>query len=512
MDSVLVLSKEWWMELASQLDIPSFYSDFPVYCIFILGLMGLALLRMKRRVPKIIFVICMGALELYYFGYYALHPDWFLSSDVLWLQRLITVPTLVTILTTQCLLTDEVFLADSLEGDQRQAADTGICFPPLILTAAYSILVFIIIEWTKSYTFAVIIGYIALLFIVGLIARLIQVKHLGSVSTILFFVSIISLSGILITFSFCFWTGVITLFTYIIISSKRGMRSAAYSIKLRADSGDLESIYRMGRIYLIGDGIPKDEKKAVEYFQKSAERGHAKAYKELAECYLKGEGVLVDKDKALELASKSLEMGCSEAKNTLGDIYYEQAKDSRDGKGVIKDERKAINLFWKSTEYNNTKAFNALARCYLSGTGVPEDGKKGLELAMKSYEMGNKDACAIIGTYYRMGKFLPEDNVNGHKWDIIGAQAGNVLCQIRVGIDFHRGYGVAVNKSEACRWYKKVADNKDADKKDRGMASYRYGVLIGSLGNESEGKEYIRKAQELGDKTALEEGHKYLNL
>lgn len=512
MNSELVLSKEWWDVLTGQLCIPSTYSSFPIYMIFIFGLMGMALFRIKRRIPKILFVVLMGALELYYFGCFALQPDWFLSSDVIWLQRIITVPTLVTILTTQSLLTDDIFLADSLDGEQRRAADTGICFSPLLLTAVYGIITIIIVKWLKSYYFAVIVGYIALICIIGVIARLIQVKRLGNISILLFLVSIISLSGILITSSYCIWTGVITLFAYISFSSKRRMRSVAYSIKLRADSGDSDSIFRMGRIYLIGDGIPKDEIKAVEYFQKSAEKGNAKAYKELSDCYLKGKGVSIDKIRAIELANKSLELGCTEAKKTLGDIYFEQAKDYRDGIGVLKNEQKAIDLFWKSTEFENTKAYNALARCYLSGMGVPEDGSKGLELAMKSYEMGNKNACAIIGTYYRMGKFIPEDHVNGHKWDIIGAQAGNVLCQMRLAIDSHRGYGVPINKREACRWYKKVADNKDADKKDRGMASYRYGVLIGCLGNELEGKEYIRKAQKLGDKTALENGDKYLNL
>lgn len=511
MDYSFVLSQEWWRGLAKQISIPSTNSDLPFYCIIVLGLLGMFLLRLNKRIPKISFVICMGILELYYFGYYEYTPDWFLTSDVSLFQKIFTIPVIVTIIVVQCILTDDIFLKDSLEGDQRYAVDTGICFSPLLITALYCILVYIIMKWSESRTFAIFIGYIVLLCIIGITARLIQVKHLGNIAVLLFFVSIISISGILITFSYCIWTGFITLLVYISISSKRNMRSVAYSIKLKADAGDLESIYRMGRIYLIGDGIPKDEQKAVELFQKSADNGNAKAYNDLAKCFLNGTGVNVSKQKAIEYANKSLDLGCSEAKNTLGDIYFGMAKDFRDGNGVVKDTKKAIELFEKAGEYGNSKAYNSLAKCYLSGTGVAQNGQKGLEYATKSYEMGNKNACATIGTYYRMGEFIPEDHVNGHKWDIIGAQAGNVLCQIRVGIDFQKGYGVSENKREACKWFKKVADNKDASQKDRGVASYRYGVLIGILGNIPEGKEYIRKAQKFGNEIALKEGYKYLN-
>lgn len=511
MDSTLVLSKEWWRGLAEQISLPSTDSILLFYGIIVLGLLGLFLIRLNERVPKILFVICIGILELYYFGYFKLSPDWFFSTDVSWLLKLIIVPVLATVLTVQCILTDDIFLNDSLTGDQRHAEDKGICFSPLLLSALYCILIYIISKWIESGTIAIFIGYIALLCIIGITARIIQVKRLGNIAVLLFLVTIISLSGVLITSSYCILTGFISLLAYISISIKRNMRSVAYSIKLKADAGDLESIYRMGRIYLNGDGIPKDERKAVELFQKSADSGNAKAYNDLAKCCLNGSGVNANKQKAIEYAKKSIDLGCTEAKVTLGDIYYEMAKDFRDGKGVTKDENKAISLFEQAGEYGNSKAYNSLAKCYLSGTGVTKNGQKSLEYATKSYEMGNKNACATIGTYYRIGEFIPEDHINGHKWDIIGAQAGNVLCQIRVGIDFQKGYGVSENKREACKWYKKVADNKNASPKDRGMASYRYGVLIGELGNISEGKEYIRKAQQLGNEIALKEGNKYLN-
>lgn len=509
--SALVFSKEWWRDFTEQIGIPTTNSYFAIYCILVLGLLGMSLTRVDKRLPKIIFVILMGGLEFYYFGFFEPNPDWFLSTNINWLQRLLTIPIIVTILTVQCILTDEVFLADSLVGERRIAANNGICLSPLLLSALIAFLVYLCHKWTESLFLSNLIGYTGLLFILVVTSRLIQVKRLGNSSYLLFFVSMISLCGLIITMSFIVWTGILTLIVYIVVSSRNDSQKVFYTIKLKAEEGNMKCMHRLGNFYLNGSGIPKDECKAVECFQKAAENGEVKAYNDLARCFLKGMGVAADKEIALEYARKSMSLGCDEAKDTIGDIYFEQAKCFRDGSGVEKDTQKAMSLFEKAGEYGNSKAYNSLAKFYLQGIGVPIDGGKGLELAMKSYEMGNKKACSTISTYYRMGKFIPEDHVNGHKWDLIGAKAGNILCQIRLGIDYEKGYGVAKNEREACCWYKKVADNNEACQEDRGMASYRYGVLIGILGNQQKGKSYIRQAQKLGNKTAIDNGDKYLN-
>lgn len=42
-----------------------------------------------------------------------------------------------------------------------------------------------------------------------------------------------------------------------------------------AKKGDADAQYRIGSCYSKGDGIEKDEKKAVNWWRKAAEQGHA---------------------------------------------------------------------------------------------------------------------------------------------------------------------------------------------------------------------------------------------
>lgn len=508
----IVLSKEWWKDLLSFLNLSSTTSNIPMYIILALALFGFILIRFRLRIVKILFVIAMGLIELYYFGYYEPDPGWFFSLNVTWYMKLLACTIIVSTLTIQSKLTNDIFISDSLEGDQRKAAGGDICFVPALY---YLLLLAIInfISWIGSNILAIIFGYPAFLSAYGLlIYYIIKIKHFGNISLFLICVSIISISGIFITMSYFIWTGVITVI--VLLFAIRNEESEAYTAKIKAENGDINSFYNIGWYYLNGYGVPKDKHKAVEYLKKAADNGNAKAHNELAKCYLNGIGLTVDLQKAFEHAKKSWDMGYEKGKKTIGDIYYEQAKRYRYGKeeiGIIKDEQKAIGFYELSGKYGNAKAYNSLAMCYLLGKGVAKDGQKALVYAIKSYEMGNKNACETIGTYYRMGEFIPVDHVNGHKWDIIGAQYGNITCQTRIGIDFQNGYGTPENKREACKWYKMVADNKEASQKDRGMASYRYGVLIGILGDKTEGKYYIRQAQSLGNEIAIRYGNKYLN-
>ncbi|MEO6184637.1 MAG: hypothetical protein ABIP71_16345, partial [Verrucomicrobiota bacterium] len=56
---------------------------------------------------------------------------------------------------------------------------------------------------------------------------------------------------------------------------------ALQSNKDKAESGDAYGQFRMGERFRDGEGVPKDEKLAREWFSKAAEQGHADAKKEL---------------------------------------------------------------------------------------------------------------------------------------------------------------------------------------------------------------------------------------
>ena len=59
--------------------------------------------------------------------------------------------------------------------------------------------------------------------------------------------------------------------------------------------------------------MEKDEQKAVEWYQKATEQGHASVQYNLALCYENGTGVEKDEQKAVEWYQKAAEQGYASA-------------------------------------------------------------------------------------------------------------------------------------------------------------------------------------------------------
>ena len=62
-------------------------------------------------------------------------------------------------------------------------------------------------------------------------------------------------------------------------------------------------------MYYKGEGVEKDSKKAIEWYEKAASQGFAKAQYNLGVMYDNGYGVEVNEQKAYELLQKSLNQG-----------------------------------------------------------------------------------------------------------------------------------------------------------------------------------------------------------
>jgi TPR repeat protein len=58
-----------------------------------------------------------------------------------------------------------------------------------------------------------------------------------------------------------------------------------------AVQGDAGAQYNLGVMYIMGQGVPQDEAKAVHWWIKAAEQGHAEAQKSLGIIAKKGVGI-----------------------------------------------------------------------------------------------------------------------------------------------------------------------------------------------------------------------------
>lgn len=141
----------------------------------------------------------------------------------------------------------------------------------------------------------------------------------------------------------------------------------------KAKNGDAKAQFALGSCYDKGKCVEKDDKKAFEWYKKSAEQGNAYAQNKIGECYYYGRGTEEDKQKALEWFEKSAEQGCMPtigwlnnesllavleikanegydvAQKRLGDWYY-------NGINVKKNKRMAHLWYFAAAEQGNIKA------------------------------------------------------------------------------------------------------------------------------------------------------------
>ena len=76
-------------------------------------------------------------------------------------------------------------------------------------------------------------------------------------------------------------------------------------LRQKAEAGDAEAQYNLGRTYYLGNGVPKDLTEAVKWYSRAAEQGFAPAQVNLGNMYSRGEGAPKDDTKAVKWIRKA---------------------------------------------------------------------------------------------------------------------------------------------------------------------------------------------------------------
>ena len=243
-------------------------------------------------------------------------------------------------------------------------------------------------------------------------------------------------------------------------------------VKQLAEEGNAVAQSYLGRMYIKGIGVEKDDMKAVEWFRKAAEQGNAYAQRNLELMYRK---ILIRPEirKALndalnvveEWYLKAAEQGNAVAQTKLGDLYL-------NGTGVVRDDRKAVEWFRKAAEQGNAVAQTKLGDLYLNGTGVVRDDRKAVEWFRKAAEQGDAVAQTKIGDMYLNGTGVVKDKKNAVEWFRKAAEQGDAVAQYKLGYMYYKGYGIEKSLLWAMVWARKSADQGNLDAR----------ILLGKIG------------------------------
>ena len=259
-----------------------------------------------------------------------------------------------------------------------------------------------------------------------------------------------------------------------------------------------EELFNLGYNYEKGNGVKQDYSKAVEYYTKAANMGHAGAQCNLGNCYFYGfYNVKPDKSKAVKWYTKAANQGNASAQFNLG-LFYEY------GYGVKQDYAKAVEWYTKAANQGNASAQFYLGVFYEKGRGVKQDYSKAVEWYTKAANQGYADAQYSLGYCYENGHGVKQDYAKAVEWYQKAANQGYANAQCNLGYCYGNGHGVKLDYAKAVEYYTKAANQGNRS------AQFNLGVFYengyGVKQNYAKAVEWYKKAAEQGDedaKTAL---------
>ena len=184
-----------------------------------------------------------------------------------------------------------------------------------------------------------------------------------------------------------------------------------------AANGDARVEYLLGLMYVKGEGVPQDFKKAEYWWFLAAEQGHTQAQDNLGAMYTDGLGIPVDFKQAVRWYRSAAEQGEAKAQTNLGLLYAK-------GEGVPLDLKEAVQLFRLAAEQGEAKAQFNLGVMYAEGQGVPQDFKEAMEWYYLAAMQGDADAYHNLGVMYATGDETLNDNVLAEMWFTLAAAHG----------------------------------------------------------------------------------------
>jgi TonB family protein len=167
------------------------------------------------------------------------------------------------------------------------------------------------------------------------------------------------------------------------LAGGKDLKAAFASVTKAAEQQFPPAEVMLGRFYRDGLGTPKDDAKAVEWFDRAAGHGDPNGQFELGIMYRAGRGVEIDEAYGMKLLTKAAEQDHAEAEYELGSL-------AELGKGVPQDNAVAAKWYRKSAEQGVPAAQYRLAKFSWEGVGGKQDQVAALRWAILAERNGSE--------------------------------------------------------------------------------------------------------------------------
>ena len=115
-------------------------------------------------------------------------------------------------------------------------------------------------------------------------------------------------------------------------------------------------------------------------------------------------------------------------------------------------------------------------------------------------EKGDASAQFDLGVMYANGDGIAKDKTEAVKWYRKAADQGHPTAQSNLGVMYDKGNGVAKDEAEAAKWYRKAADQGDVKAQNNLGGMYANGNGVAK--DYAEAVKWVRKAADQGNATA----------
>lgn len=160
--------------------------------------------------------------------------------------------------------------------------------------------------------------------------------------------------------------------------------------KLGAMAGDKAAQFNYGLHLELGIGVQKNLREAIRQYHKAAEQGHPKAQLNLGLCYQFGSGVRQSYKDAEKWLVKSASGGSAEGMFNLAVLYGDEAA------GMV-NRAKAVELYTEASDLGFAPAMFNLGVHYENGMGgLTPDKSKAMELYRKAAAKKYKNAIDLL--------------------------------------------------------------------------------------------------------------------
>ncbi len=296
---------------------------------------------------------------------------------------------------------------------------------------------------------------------------------------------------------------------------KKDFGTALEELRPLAAAGDPGALAMLGTLFLYGNGVEKNEKKAAALFRRAAEGGLAFAQVAFGIMLRDGKGVEKDEKAAFDWLLKAAKQDNYTAQLWLAALYesgqgvevdfvkaYMWALLATAQKGdpsvfandpgfnvrnqiikkqvmtpeqILAAQRMArdwvssrnAGIYSKGVEKLIDKASSGdaetqykVAQRYLMGRQVVQDHKEAIRWLLKAAAQGHDDAQARLGGHYLTGAVVPKDEATALGWYRKSAEQGNEFGQAGLGILYRDGLGVARDPVRAHMWLNLAASHE----------------------------------------------------